>query len=509
MCFKRHFQSLCIIAGLLVMLSACGQAEKVNSAATTVTAPSPTAPTEASQRCLAAGKARVAVMSALPAGKQANLVYASQSTATDVSYDATTLLRYDATTGKTTTLVKGNIAHWSISPDGQWMGLTIALQNQWAVQLIRMDGQQLQTLYCSPDLGDLRFSPYLSDLLFSPDQHSLVFVQTSTDNNFHPLVSTLNRLDLTTGRLQTFYSDPGSLSDLLFSPQQHFLAFTEEDNAKSSSGLQVDILDFTTGKVQAVMSDRRPGFPGHDQGQASVAQSSTPSFSSLRPVQQHLPEPGAEWNQLLPLKWVNNKSLFIFLGDMGSPGSIIHLDLLQDVGKDAALQGSNLQLVTTNDECPRFGVTPDNQQLVCSVYDPYAGYPGEQPIPAAIKIRPVTGGTMHTIYSGAKGGFVEACAVSNSTLLFTENNALWKVNIDGGGLTRLMSDPGRNMDINLTRFSLWSSCYYSDSLYALSVSGTGGSTEESLMVGSIAGGKPTPIVKTASDILELIGWVQL
>jgi hypothetical protein len=329
--------------------------------------------------------------------------------------------------------------------------------------------------------------------------------QTSTDNNFNPLVSTLNRLDLTTGRLQTFYSGPGSLSDLLFSPDQHSLAFTEVENDNSNSNaLIMDILDLTTGKVHAVMSDQRPGFPRSNQWQQPTAQSSTPSFSPPQEQGTDHPLSGVEWNRLSPLQWVNNKSLFIFLGGMGSPGSVIRLYLLHDVGKDASLQQSNLQYIAGNDDpsyrCDDFAMMPDGQHLVCS-NSPETGLL----TPATIDVRSVTGGKSHTIYRGPVG-HVTASIISNSTLLITQldvqrPDALWKINIDGSRLTRLMVAPADDWRIEPS--------ISNGSLYALTTFHLGNNNETDLVVGSLSGGTPTTIVKTSSDTLELMGWVPL
>ncbi len=488
---QRRSQRLCIIFSLLILLCACGQSEKESRTATP--SPSPTAPTEATQTCPTAGKARAAVLPAMPTSGQENLIYASQSTTTD---DTTTLQRYNVATGKTRTLVKGKITQRAISPDGQWMALTVVLQGQWAIQLIRMDGQQLQTLYCAS---------YFTALHFSPDQHSLAFVQTGpydpSAKTFGPVPGKLDILDLASGKLGVFYSGP-DLADLLFSPDAHSLAFTEAANPNSASNaLIIDILDLTTGKVHAVMSDHQPGFPmSNHQGQASTSQSSTRLLSSSLKWRAERPLSGKAWNSLYPLQWARNGSLFVSLGWLATPSSTRRLYLLHNTGKEASQQRGNLQYIAASDDqqdpCERFSVTSDNQYLVCNRYDPFAGYPGEQPTAATITVRPITGGTFHTIYRDPQGD-VYLEALHDSTLFMTHSNTVWKINLNGSGLTRLMTIPS-NASIDLVPIA-------SHAQYALMLTHRN-NDENDVLIGSLNGGTPETIVKTTNETLDVIGW---
>jgi Tol biopolymer transport system component len=110
---------------------------------------------------------------------------------------STLLQRYDVTTGETQTILQMQQAEsalgTNVSPDGQWVLFEGSLQGQSALQLVRMDGQQLQTLYCAPPQATV------GNLVLSPDQHYLVFSQVNSDET----ESILFLLDMRTGKLQT------------------------------------------------------------------------------------------------------------------------------------------------------------------------------------------------------------------------------------------------------------------------------------------------------------------
>ena len=193
---RRPYQHFSALFGLLLLLSACGQLSGSGPSSTatpTQTTTSPTAFTPGqAQTCPAQATARSAVMSPLPPGNHPNLVYVSQQGDTSV------LQRYDAVTGSQQTILRlqtETIQKANVSPDGQWILLRSLLQGQIAIQLIRVDGQQLQTLYCAPVQDNI------DDALLSPDQHALVFNQENQDG-----LSTLYLLDVATGKLRTVLS---------------------------------------------------------------------------------------------------------------------------------------------------------------------------------------------------------------------------------------------------------------------------------------------------------------
>ena len=84
---------------------------------------------------------------------------------------ATILKRYDTTTGSTTVIVTVPAYRddAQVSADGQWVLFATISHRSFAIQLVRMDGQGLQTLYCSSS-GETVW-----DLEWSPDQKYLAF----------------------------------------------------------------------------------------------------------------------------------------------------------------------------------------------------------------------------------------------------------------------------------------------------------------------------------------------
>jgi len=103
----------------------------------------------------------------------------------------------------------------NVSPDGQWLLLITEVQGRSALQLLRLDGQQLQTLYCTPSGGKI------DNALFSPDQHALLFSEEVGKGGNGPLIGSLSLLDVETGKLHTEASwsyTVGALSYPGFSP---------------------------------------------------------------------------------------------------------------------------------------------------------------------------------------------------------------------------------------------------------------------------------------------------
>jgi dipeptidyl aminopeptidase/acylaminoacyl peptidase len=127
-----------------------------------------------------------------------------------------TLKRYDVTTGQITDIVKldTSISDAHISADGQWVLFATdpsSIHEQAAIQMIRMDGQGLQTLYCNPVKLDPTTS-YLGlasirSIAWSTDQKLVMFSEGDNSNN----PPSLYLLNLAKGTVQKeLQSNPGS-----------------------------------------------------------------------------------------------------------------------------------------------------------------------------------------------------------------------------------------------------------------------------------------------------------
>jgi Tol biopolymer transport system component len=85
-----------------------------------------------------------------------------------------TLKRYDVTTGQKTEILKlpnVEMSDAQISADGQWIVFQVSVGGTEKLQLIRMDGQELQTLYCGNPVS-------YTDLQWSANQQLIAFATT-------------------------------------------------------------------------------------------------------------------------------------------------------------------------------------------------------------------------------------------------------------------------------------------------------------------------------------------
>lgn len=457
---------------LLMMLSACGtisgngvsQTPAPTKIVTHVAAtPMPTiGQTGAAQTCPPAGNGRAAVMPPMTTGNHANVVFFALQ---DEQNANTLLQRYDVTTGTTETIFRlqqaGPSPGTTISPDGQWIMFEGLVQGQEAIQLVRMDGQQLQTLYCTP--------MSVSNMILSPDQHYLVFGQLNADET------------------------EGS----------------------------VYLLDMKTGKLQTEVSSLQPNYPVF--GQYAAQASSLSSYSS--PFSRHMkaseglqaqlnPLGSKHYPLFFPMKWATNSSVYLLGGLAASPSPPPQLVLLRDITKDVSQQGNNVQPVLVSPEtnnCQDIDVTVDNRHIMCSVYTQFG------PVgPSSIMLQPATGGTFHTIYSNPTGGALNARALSNpSTILFTlsranEPPALFKINSDGSGLSQVMAGSTSQTLLNLAASYLpWSNASRDSTLYALQLYDLT-SSKETLVYGHISGGVPVSFASsTVGNGLNIVGWTVL
>src|SRR5450755_3589473 len=167
----------CLACCLVALLAACGQQPIVtaaNQGTAANTATQPTQGTTATQAgvqtvampttqtsCPADGSARAAIIKPLALGKNQNLVYIYNEIPVNTSIAFGHLKRYDLVTHQKTNIVTTGISIESaqVSADGQWILFLSTpdprggAQHSALLQLVRMDGQGLQTLYCFPAIA--------------------------------------------------------------------------------------------------------------------------------------------------------------------------------------------------------------------------------------------------------------------------------------------------------------------------------------------------------------------
>jgi hypothetical protein len=127
--------------------------------------------------------ARAAVMSPLAQGRHANIVYVVNQFHAQAS-SAGTLKRFDVSSGAKTqivTFLNTTISDTQISSDGQWILFVAVANGQAKLQMIRMDGQGLQTLYCAtPPANGADPSSAISNIQWTTDQKTVAFESYTT-----------------------------------------------------------------------------------------------------------------------------------------------------------------------------------------------------------------------------------------------------------------------------------------------------------------------------------------
>ncbi|GCF11797.1 hypothetical protein [Dictyobacter arantiisoli] len=175
----------------------------------TVTSPSKTATPVSAQlpatqtSCPTSGTARAAIMTPLTATSHRGILYREQSaTATDTGQ----IKRYDVTTGITTTIFTANpssgvldIGPALTSAEGQWVVFMAIQDGNYRLYLMRSDGQELQTLYCTSD-------PSVGVASWSPNQHYLILQTTA---KYH-VAAHLTSIDLTNGNVREILEAPNA-----------------------------------------------------------------------------------------------------------------------------------------------------------------------------------------------------------------------------------------------------------------------------------------------------------
>ena len=153
------------------------------------TAPIP--PTQTS--CPTADTARAAIMPPLALGNHQNIIYIVNEYQRHTPTFGT-LKRYDVSTTSKNEIIKIPnvwISDAQVSADGQWLLFISVTNDQSKLQMIRMDGQGLQTLYCSNSTNsfyDLQWSVNQKLIAFSngSDIFLLNVQNGSFQRVFHP-----------------------------------------------------------------------------------------------------------------------------------------------------------------------------------------------------------------------------------------------------------------------------------------------------------------------------------
>jgi hypothetical protein len=130
-------------------------------------------------------------------GTHPNIVSVSNGVPNNGVPGTGTLLRYDVTTGRPTQIVQFAqtiVSAAQVSADGKWVLFDAETSTLSKVQLVRLDGKYLQTLYC---LQGGTQGNRLVAVLWSPDQKHVVFATPANGT-----VTPIYLLNMRTGNLQ-------------------------------------------------------------------------------------------------------------------------------------------------------------------------------------------------------------------------------------------------------------------------------------------------------------------
>jgi hypothetical protein len=148
--------------------------------------------------CPATGTARIAIMPALPTGSQQAVIYLANA------QNAASLDSYTIASGQTHTLASfadTSISAAQVSHDGQWILFVAITNNQARLQLIRVDGHDLQTLYCAtPVSNGADATSIIQNIEWSSNQQLVAFASYTSSSGVVDL------LNMQTGALQTVFS---------------------------------------------------------------------------------------------------------------------------------------------------------------------------------------------------------------------------------------------------------------------------------------------------------------
>jgi hypothetical protein len=372
---------------------------------------------------------------------------------------ASTLQRYDVTTGATTQIISlapmsseaaglsssggGDlpvISDAALSPDGHWILFVALSPTQARLQLVRLDGQDLQTLYC---------------------------------------VS-----------LASAGAALGSIvSHIQWSPNGQLVAFETYDPSAGEDPNQVDLLNLSTGAVQTLFANKVE----------------YPVVGWLDNTRLYLDGPT-----------IDSPALALYVLDLGRGQHQSQNDLLTVYQAnaanpcwDAASSYDRTQVFVSRCTYTNTGTTPGPG------WDTLEG-PGNLGVASAI------GGSLQSLYTNPTLGLTRVRAVSPTTLLVlvnnfsangsadTSQNGLWKLSATGTGFTRLVTQGKNQLDmLNTLAQDPWANGSRDGQFYALTVNAAG-NTSASLVFGKLSGGaaKTFASAPTGDGIpsLTLVGW---
>jgi len=218
--------------------------------------------------------------------------------------------------------------------------------------------------------------------------------------------------------------------------------------------------------------------------------------------------------------WLDASHLYISNTPLDTLFEYIYL---LDIRKGAHQHLRDLQTIFF-DQYGDFDSSYDGSQLLMS----HGGCPqGFCTGPSSITVQTIPRGRQRTIYSSKVYDVIAVRVIDRARILFMigntydsngvddpSHNGLWKINIDGSGLTRLLPITAKQYSLlNYWTQDVWSNVSRDASMYVLQVNGFHGFTEtDALYVGSL--NRSSNIAKafvTTTDGSQLVmaGWTMM
>ena len=220
-----------------------------------------------------------------------------------------------------------------------------------------------------------------------------------------------------------------------------------------------------------------------------------------------------------PRTWLDATHVYLSSFPIQMRGTVLPQNLyLLDTQKGANQHDSDLQQVVARTQaCGTFDTSYDSQNLYLSTCSSNGNATTSFNGPSTITIQDAKGGSAKTIFTSQTLAVTMIRAVSPTILLLmventagnTSQNGLWKINIDGTGLTRLTTDTLHAQ--SLCQFSqyAWSNVSFDNNFYALQSYDASRQTY-GMFYGSLNGGAPTQFAGISDGTqLFLSGWTRL
>jgi eukaryotic-like serine/threonine-protein kinase len=425
-----------------------GSSPTLTPTVTVITAPVP--PTQTS--CPPAGTVRAAVTAPLALGKDANIVYLVTEYNYTLSTSASTLKRFDVTTGAKTEILKMpgvTFGSPQVSADGQWILFVTSMGQRDELQMVRMDGKGLQTLYCLPAGG-------IQKALWSTNQQQVLISASAAPNGF----TGLYLLNIVNGTIAQVLKPTPVSNPVLGS------VFVDAITWLNNTQVYVRFGDYP------IVPATKIGLLNTDRGVQTI--------SDLKTVFQQTPGSPHNYSCFDADSSYDASTLFVSLcGGISAPNCSGSCSL-----------GTREGPSTINTERAIGGAT--NTIL------------SSQTLGIA-SVRAVTSNTLLLVVHN----------FSENHTFDPSQNGLWRVASSGSGLTRLTTEAnGAVTSLCLFSQNPWSNLSRDGSMYAFQTMTTSYPETDTLAFGQLSGGAPQTLASiaetsTSNTHLELIGWTTM